>query len=95
MLGRLVPEGGDHRLQRVVSYIWEVERADWGMAGSEMALEIGGARGDAGRAARLGEVVQGLARYRNSGSHVIVPSTGRTVWPDLHRTTLDRDAWYP
>lgn len=76
MRSRLVPGGGDYRSQRVVTYIWKVSGADWGI-GSEMALEIGGAVGDAGRAVGLGEAAQGLAHCRSSGSHVIVPSTGQ------------------
>lgn len=53
MQARLVPGDGDHRSQRVVSCIGKVDGAGWGMAGSEMALEIGGAIGLTGRAVAL------------------------------------------
>lgn len=53
MQGRPVPGDGDHRSQRVVSYIWKVDGVGWGMAGSEMALEIGGAIGVTGRTVAL------------------------------------------
>lgn len=59
MQGRPVLGDGDHRSQRVVSYIGKADGASWGMAGLEMALEIGGAVAVTGRTVALARLSRG------------------------------------